>query len=461
MARTLVVGAVSFGMLAAALVVVRQVRSEPPGSAGRPTSNSTGDVNAFDPPRDAALVMPPHGNGSFLNMKTLASIKAAERYYDAVDPKNLRTNFGGWLDTNGFDRGTGDAKPEFAALELCAAFLNDNDLGFGRDMRVLKKPDGSVASYVTNFVDNGRNGPVLRNPEYADAALKVQARRDRKDHAGAKITVCMEYSPIEDDPEKIPIVKFFAYESTAPNGERKTTVDLDGYGDKTLPSVCLHCHGGDYENFSGDLDRKPTLKDLREMGPAFREFDVATFKFPGGAGRRPTDDELKRFRDMNLVVRYTITDAMDRNERAANGAMTAPAIAALITAWYPERAKVEPVEDWVPEGWQGRGRADAEAKDIRDLYLKVVAKSCRSCHIALEPADSPVGMNEPDKLSFMTFEQFQTRRHDILTSVCGTKKRMPHARVTYENFWTAAPSRIDVLLDFKAQGWAALRQFHK
>ena len=64
-----------------------------------------------------------------------------------------------------------------------AAYLNDNDLGFGRDMHILQQED-NVASYVSNYTLSLDHSSPDQNPLSADAA-------EAKDPARAVATVCI------------------------------------------------------------------------------------------------------------------------------------------------------------------------------------------------------------------------------------------------------------------------------
>ena len=117
----------------------------------------------------------------FLTRKGTGSSAGALGYYGTIDPLNLRTKLGAWWTHNGFDLN--------GAGEIRTAYLNNNDLGFGRDMH-CQQQGLSVAWYVTNY------GLPNQNPNNANLALAAN-----KKQAGA--TVSMEYKPIEG--QTIPI----------------------------------------------------------------------------------------------------------------------------------------------------------------------------------------------------------------------------------------------------------------
>src|SRR5262249_1185989 len=136
-----------------------------------------------------------------------------------------------------------------------------------------------------------------------------------------------------------PIVKFFVYDGGESKAPRLREVDLDGNGPKFVPNLCLNCHGGDYSLVPGD---NPGFADIN-MKPSFREFDLATFKFPR-AGKpendtdrtTPTQAEITEFKKMNALVIKT---------------KPAPAILELIGEWDKNGWGTKP--PWNPPGWNG------------------------------------------------------------------------------------------------------------
>ncbi|MBI1916755.1 MAG: carboxypeptidase regulatory-like domain-containing protein [Planctomycetes bacterium] len=354
--------------------------------------------------------LPPETNkDSFLTRKQPGSAAIATNYYQAVDPQKKRETLGAWWTVNGFNPKNGTAKGE-----KHAAYLNDNDLGSGRDMHILKV-GANVAGYVTNY-GNFDQDPL--NADLAEAA-KVET-------SGA--TVCMEYSPIEGKARaQGPIVKFFVYETGDPKAKRLLAADLDGNGPKFVPNLCLNCHGGDYSVPDQEI---PAFEDIN-MGASFREFDLTTYKFPrpntpknNPARAKPSVAEQQVFKELN--------DLIDESKPTK-------AIRDLLAGWYPNK---KPPQDptWSPPGWN-----DKTEPKKKQLYDTVVAKSCRTCHVALAE-----GRN------WTTFDQFQQYRLFIKGDVCNEPSSMPHAKVTFKNFWSGAPSRADELKKFEVPGWPAI-----
>lgn len=353
----------------------------------------------------------------FLTFKDFgADAASAAAYYTAVDPMNLRTDLAGWWSQNGFDAaGNAPAGPDYART----SYLNRNDLGSGRDMHFVRHPDGRLSAYVTNY---SRGGPFDQNPVFADDALA-------DNQPGA--TVCMEYAPVENDPSLTKIVKFFVYAGVGDT--RQPSADLDGFGAKFVPNLCLNCHGGSYYN-----PPAPSLAEL-DMGSSFRELDVATYGFPGFR-TSPNAAEQADFKKQNQFI-------------TATGAARLP-IAQLIDGWYaPAGTGLTQDNTYTPTNWTGAPQ--------ESLYHEVVKVSCRTCHIAFTSGDDPGGID------WNRYDQLRPRRNDVRDLVIGpaisdtAARVMPHALVTYRNFWldqvpAHRPAQLWNFTDPNPPGWVAI-----
>jgi uncharacterized repeat protein (TIGR01451 family) len=415
-------------------------------------------------------------NGEFLTRKERSiagSDTYAQSYYAAVDPldplANKRMNLGQWWTTNGFTATGADdpnaikQTPDGKLVSASAAYLNNNDLGFGRDMHIHQLKNGDIAAYVSNYsFDPPRPD---QNPLDADAA-------QAKNPARAIATVCMEYSPVENT--TVPVVKFFVYAGDQPgNGilktdARRTFADLDGRGRKFVPQLCMECHGG--------LPNSSPAPNQVSLTPSyFREFDTASFMFPrpgkridyltptpdGSPGRdKPTATENFAFHKLNRLVELT---------NPALPGQVGYAITELIQGWYPNDTVAFPGPtpssadtqkiDFVPGGWQNVSPDGTVQTRITNLYLQVVAKSCRTCHVA----------QSPDFASYTQFAAYKDFNGDLspkdndiaadvftkpnkrsTTDPSQEPKVMPHALVTFSNFWRSG--RQNTLASFHDDG---------
>ena len=346
----------------------------------------------------------------FLTFKEEGSAAQAAGYYATVDPNNLRTTLGAWWNTNGFILGA-DGFPNNAVR---TSYLNNNDLGSGRDMYFLQHPDGTMAAYVTNY------GLFDQNPGNADLALA-------RTTPGA--TVAMEYSPVEGQ-GTTRIVKFFVFVGNG-NGAaatRQAGAELDGFGVKFVPNLCLNCHGG---SFSPANVAAPTFAEVNMLA-SFRELDTATYKFPGGR-LTPNNTEKDAFKQQNLIVKGLNT----------GDTLTRQAIKDLISGWYPG-ASSDQDNSYTPTGWTGSPQ--------QGLYHDVVKNSCRTCHIAFVSSENSGGFN------WNRYDQLKARHGFLSSFVLCEARYMPHAVITYRNFWlSGSPHRPGSLRNFSdGANWTAL-----
>jgi len=352
----------------------------------------------------------------------------ARAYYQQVDPQGLRTfdaagnrkALRDWWLLNGFGpNGLGDG----TAKVVRTAYMNNNDLGFGRDMYCLQRnPDPSgrfdVACYVTNYSKKapdprfGVDRLVLQDPGNADLAFGNKGVPDR---SLAIATVCMEYSAVESASGAAPtrVVKFFVYDGGDGTGFVRTSANLDNNqsqtnAEKFVPKLCLACHGGVFAPQRADL------------AASFIGFDLESFRYSTQVGASRAEQE-PAFKLQNLMVLET--------------ARTNPNIATvdLIQGWYHLLNVEQPTQDstYVPVGWTDPNDPIRDL-NLRSLYNEVVKPGCRSCHAQQRSATD-------GSLNWISFAVFQGRRGSIQDRVCSAavppQKVMPHAYVTYLNFW--------------------------
>ncbi len=369
-----------------------------------------------------------------------------EAYYNKIDPNRKRTTLGDWWQTNGFDPLTGRAPAENNGYKAAAvAYLNHNDLGFGRNMHCLRKNANAIACWVAN---HGQGDQKLSNADAAAAydapgptvtmefsaidtftrvvfpdwylpsnleELKLEG--EELQQAKIELEKLAYLNPRHTIPEVIydfflkPTVKFYVYapsNSTQEHADfpRTTVADLDGCGDKHQPGLCLNCHGGDVpSDIMSGARTVWTNQDVRLVGKAsFREFDTASFKYPGGRDQ-PNRVEHAMFHRLNKLV--LDTDPSD-------------GIEGLINGWYanpPANSDINAIdENYVPQSWSAEPQA----------YKDGIAKACRTCHIALDP--------EYDWDNKANFDHEFSNSQDLQNLICNANNSMPHAKITNKNF---------------------------
>jgi hypothetical protein len=334
-------------------------------------------------------------------------------YSTAVDAwagTGSRASFGDFKTTNGFPAG-----------ESSAVYFNNGDLKLGRDMHCRTASGGRIACYVSNYLDKA-TPPAGSAPALLAATAAHQSGNTNLLFA----TVAMEWDP---NPPLDTSVQFFVYNGA---GTRVTEATLDSEGPKSVPQICLACHGGSYDATAH------LARDAR-----FLPFDVASFRtvdddFSAQAvtqlGLDPftRTNQLGQFRALNALVATTETNRPGN----ANGVN---AVLDLITGWYAGCGGVNngACSTCVGPGCQDSFRSDytpAGWASQPALYKDLVRVSCRGCHI-MQPA-----------FDWTDVSQFTGGFKGVIQSfVCtGAQRRMPHAEVPFKTFWqsTTAPGLL-------------------
>jgi len=349
--------------------------------------------------------------GNYHDCKELTNQAEAINYYKSigvVDPTTYTLNQ--WLSDNGFVPG---------APVVRGVYANLGDLQIGRDMNCL--PSGTrVACYVNN------HGPVpslvLSNwPDIKQALADADGTSGKNPFA----TVAMVYDSSVSGPNNVTFYAFNGPDSPpgalVPPGGLLTLVILDGAGaillddddepgPKTVPRMCMACHGGVYDKNTHSVS-----------GASFLPFDVFYFRYSGKEGFT-FDDQAESFRKLNAIVAST---------------KATPAIQELINGMYPAgvtKLNSVAVDGFTPAGWA----------DNPSLYQGVVRQYCRMCHIA-----------QPE--SFTSSSDFVGFKNQIQHEVCETKD-MPHAQVPFGvegtkiGFWHDIVAQHDLGNFLQSQG---------
>ncbi|MCU1268548.1 MAG: domain containing protein [Acidobacteria bacterium] len=358
-------------------------------------------------------------------------VQGATDYYAQSDPRTLRANFNLFKSKNRFGQPFNPTE-----VEWDAQYANSGDLGFGRDMHCRRNvgTDGAfdVACYVTNY-----GQPPANNPDQVDAD-------NARDGVGANATVAMEFSRVENapaDPNEFPdnnrVVKFYVYvDATGPTVKQ---ADLDNFGARPVPQLCVICHGGQVASVPADpLDPGGPQKgaftsrnDIMSMTSNFLPFDLHLYNFPAG---RSKVDQQTNFKNLNRDIVRTVAIG-----NGANGA----AIVELIDTISPA-AQATQQEDAVIPNWDGSN----PASDSHRFYRDVFARACRTCHVA-QPFSAP---------PYTSKVEFQAQIGTVQTRVC-SQKIMPHAKRTNDIFWTSLNPSMPGFLQLYGQtftGWSAL-----
>ncbi|WP_455203120.1 Ig-like domain-containing protein [Kaarinaea lacus] len=299
----------------------------------------------------------------------------ARAYYRAVDPLDQRTTLDAWRQVNGFNIGA----------DAFAVYINNNDLGFARRMFVRTDPiTGIVSSYVENY-------PTLN---------------DALNETNLIATVAMEYTvPPGQDPldrEARRYTTFYVFDG---NDNRDLGADLDGRGFKFIPGLCNTCHGGRPQALVNGV-----YPDSGDTGAGFIPWDLDTYLFEDNTAAVSRAQQENQFKIFNETVLRTDPTSAQRE---------------VVEGWYggPNLRANAFNGGFVPQGWLPPN-APANATQ---LYIQVVAPSCRACHIMR-------GSSVQNDIDFASYDKFISYKHRIETLVYD-ESTMPLALRTFDRFW--------------------------
>jgi mono/diheme cytochrome c family protein/cytochrome c5 len=358
--------------------------------------------------------------------------QGAVDYYREADQRGARASLNLFKGKNRF------GQPETATdKEYSATYANSGDLGFGREMHCRKNlaADGKfdVACYVTNY-----GQPPANNPDQQDAD-------DAHARLGANATVAMEYSRVENAsgvspefPDNDRAVKFYVYDTNAPDGPTVKKADLDGFGERPVPQLCMVCHGGNLASVAADpADPSGPKKgafasrtDIVSMGAKFLPFDLHLFNFPAASSKAA---QQAAFKNLNEDIVRVVSQ--DMGSAAAQ-------ITGVVDAWYAGGSSTQ-IEDAVVANWDGA----TPASNAHRFYRDVFGKACRTCHIS-RPFDAPAFDNKAD---------YEAQIASVQNRVC-RQRVMPHALRTNQVFWQSVGPSMPSFLQLYGQtlaGWDA------
>lgn len=433
---------------------------------------SCGGANSGDVfPMAATTVAPTSGPDSFLifpnpqkqsdgTLQTNTT-SYATAYYEAIDPGNTRDTLDKWKAANGFgDLSTG--------TETTVVFGDVRDLGYGRRMTVRNITSGPNKGTIAVMVENYLVSAAT-NYGYSSFNLDAALVRDQRWHVGTNAiefsgATCMTTtSPVEYvDPQTcdptIKFAKFFTFD--AKTGQRLLEANLDGRGDKAMPSICITCHGGRGDPLTPAAG-SPTGKALfpwvgnsasqkrGDVQAHMQPLIVDSFGYSTTPGYTRADQEAKLKTINELVLSsYPVLSAPtclstpplcpeDANRRVITSTNEwAGSAASIIKAAYGGDGLPNATfsDIYVPANWSSMGQTA--------LYKNVVVPYCRTCHIQR-------GTYYMDDLNFDSYCTQTTPSvcdpnafHSYFFGYAGRIKahlidrgNMPLAKIVYQRFW--------------------------
>ncbi|MDD4965100.1 MAG: hypothetical protein PHI11_14405 [Gallionella sp.] len=401
--------------------------------------SSPGDIYPNQPP----VITPTTGPDSFLlfpnpiiqanGTPQIDSPEYARAYYDAIDPTGTKTTLAAWQAANGFNSGTGQ--------QVTVVFGDVRDLGYGRRITARKNADKTMAFTVENYLV-----PTLTGYSYSKLNLDAAIKQDKRWFIGSSN---IEFSP--NTPGGISFSKFYFFN---PDGQRATTVNLDGRGAKAMPGACITCHGGRGDPLtpaSGTplgkalfplVHNSVSLQRGDVQGHA-SPLEVDTLDFSATPGFTRAEQEAN-FKVLNQLILCSFPRpagiagvailAEDQCRRPASANEWQGGADALIKNGYggpgmPAAAYVSPA---VPADWVAANQSA--------LYQSAVAPSCRSCHIL-----RGFGTGGGADIDLSTFPKFNGYSDQIKAHVFD-QGDMPLAKIVSDDFW--ASGKVNALATY-------------
>ena len=410
------------------VVAAVEIQNQAPEVTITATSSNGGRVERPDMP-DLPFGLPemdrPVGDDIFLTFRGKDTRQSACAYYTAIGAVQSCGDDGtpqGAITLDSWKREHQLEPYNDSVVEHKATYINLYDLNLVRDMHAVKVDDDHIAFNVCNFpgpLDTGGIGAPLKPGEEGQQNIDLAITFAQNKKIGMLGCVAMDYWKSGD---AAPFVKFYSF---GPSGKLLLSVSLDGRREKFMPGTCVACHGG--SNYAG---RYPVAGGPANIRSHFMPFDLENFAFSSQPGLTEADQQAK-FKILNDLVRLV--------EERNTSDFASEAIASLIKAWYPPDT-VSFTKNYVPDGWNNNS-------DDRVFYSQILARSCRTCHIAhiRSGRDSQDGNFErgPESVNPISM---------LFDSVCGKTSdvsfnhAMPNALVPAYRLWHT--SQRNVLIDY-------------
>jgi len=341
------------------------------------------------------------------------SLSYAQAYYAAIDPTNQKDTLAKWMQANGFNSGTG--------TQFTVVFGDQRDLGYGRRMTGRMNVDGTIAFVVENYVVE-----PATNYTYSTLNLDAAVVQDQRWHIG---TNAIEYSPGPNG--GVSFVKYFTFDPVT--GVRELTANMDGRGEKAMPSPCISCHGGRADPLTPTglfpLVANTLSMTRGDVQGRMQPLEVDTFDFSSTPGftRAAQEAAFKMFNQFILCT-YPLPGAVggpeDNCRRAAVLNEWQGTAEAIIKNGYggnglPNAAFAD---TYLPTSWQVAGQTS--------LYQNTVVPACRICHLLR-------GTGRQSDIDFDTFQKFQGYADRTKIHVFD-RGNMPLAFLIYDRFFATS-----------------------
>jgi hypothetical protein len=305
-----------------------------------------------------------------------------------------------------------------------ATYINKVDLNLARVQESITYGPNSTAGVVCNHLGPPAGTPdQLVNPSQADVDTAVDNAVNNKNLVAC---VAMDYTVSPGVNNNQPFIRFLIF---GPGGNLLPSINLDGRREKFVPGTCVVCHGGDH--YAGKFPEDGS--GFANVGGHFLPYDAGNFEFSSKAGLTEADQELALY---NL------------NQNALNAGPT-QAERDLIAGWYANGTTLD--KDYIPPSWLATGDGNA-----LNFYGIVVARSCRTCHVALR---EEYNFDHYSNIApaYSQTAVFGDVGYDLGINMCGGSAQfardhmMPNSLITFNRFWLSSGTALDqpqILLDF-------------
>jgi len=374
------------------------------------------------------------GSYSFPNLADPSTLQASANcpgLSDGVEAGNYYSDIGApadfptWLRTYGFPPTGTNAE---------AFYGNFLDLRFGRDMN-CSQTGQQIACYVTNY------GPLASDCTAASGGIQCpwpDLETGVDDAIGQATlgphapfaTVAMVWNGTPNTPSSLPPnnITFYVYKA---DGSRLNFAALDDEGFKSVPRMCMACHGGSYSPHTGTASASVT-------GTSFLPFDVHSFYYSKlHQDTKGVDQQQEAFRILNSLVKTTNGGDQAISAQTPQQA----AIVEFINGQYcpdlvnggilnpcstpVEKALSPAISGYFPVGWKNQQKA----------YSEAIKPYCRMCHMAQIP-------------TFLSSGDLS----GVQNLVCSLKD-MPHAEVPFGGGSNAAVNPFIQQSDLTTHFW--------
>jgi len=411
--------------------IISPIPPPPPGTLVGPPPGPPSHVNAWLSYKVSRNCGPIANCTGLLDFNDTNGFSEATKYYCSigVDAPHCASGqapvytFSQWKIDNGF--------PATGFPPAHAFYFNKGDLQLGRDMNCVQNgPNGqNVACYVSNYGPPPFDGNTKKEnvlwpaPDAAvDAAIDQIPHKDANGNLnvnGLFATVAMIFNPNGVGPNG-DTVTFYVFDG---DGNLVNNAALDGEGAKSVPRMCMACHGGNYTpNTAGTFPYNSKAPDIN-----FLPFDVWFFHYSGdrvSTNSLGNADLQEGFRQLNNLVKIThvnqqqtpsdiaIVESIDDqyNEPGQCGGTNQP------PCGVGNPGSTVPIDPPPPIGWRNNS----------NLYKTVFRPYCRMCHLGQGKAILAGTTSPPRDL---TFADLTTLPPASVRSFVCVSHDMPHAEV--------------------------------